>query len=275
VQAAADFLQPFLHDGDLVVLKGSMNADHLGRLAHHWLEPISCWRMDCGKNMPCSVCSALRADVTSVSRQAGRPPAATVPPSRQFNLAVLPQCTTPMEVLVGIGNPGERYQNTPHNVGVGVLDAMVERLDLTWSVHDDVALAHGKLNGKTILLAKPQTYVNNTGKCLKELSEALGFRAEDCVLIQDDIHLPLGKLRSRARGSDGGHKGVRSVLVTFQTDEFRRLKIGVAPTGPPPSAAEYLTTPFTAEAAATIDPAINAAVDRLLSMLGARVTERQ
>src|SRR3546814_18705898 len=81
-------------------------------------------------------------------------------------------------------------------------------------------------------LFRSQTYVNNTGKCLKGLSDALGFRAEDCTLIQDDIHLPLGKLRSRARGSDGGHKGVRSVLVTFQTGDLRRLKIGVATAEP-------------------------------------------
>src|SRR3546814_12715216 len=78
--------------------------------------------------------------------------------------------------------------------------------------------------------------------------------------------LPLGKLRSRARGSDGGHKGVRSALVTFQTDGFRRLKIGVAPAEPPRSATDYLVTPFGPAAAAAIDGAVESAAERLLSM---------
>src|SRR3546814_8941316 len=107
-----------------------------------------------------------------------------------------------MQVLVGIGNPGGRYDNTPHNVGWAVLDALAERLALAWTAHEDVLLAHTRLNGETLLLVKPQTYVNNTGRSLLWLAEALGFKAEDCILVQDDIHLPLGKLRSRARGSD-------------------------------------------------------------------------
>src|SRR3546814_2093161 len=92
-----------------------------------------------------------------------------------------------MEVLVGIGNPGARYRNTPHNAGFDVLDVLAARLGLSWSTHDDVVLAHTVLNAKTPLLVKPQTYVNNTGKYLKGLSDALGLRAEDCTLIKDDI----------------------------------------------------------------------------------------
>jgi len=263
VKDAASFLHSLLRRGDLVLVKGTINADHLGRLAHHWLEPISCWRMDCGKNTRCAACSELRAEVTKAAGQAGPPPAAkavAVP-------AGLPQCSASMEVVVGIGNPGERYQNTPHNIGFNVLDTLAARLGLSWSIHDDVALAHTTLNAKPLLLVKPQTYVNNTGKCLKGLSDALGFQAEDVILIQDDIHLPLGKLRSRARGSDGGHKGVRSMLVTFQTGDIRRLKIGVAPAEPPRSAVEYFVSPLPPEALAILEPAVEAAVDRLLLLV--------
>src|SRR3546814_13521515 len=94
------------------------------------------------------------------------------------------------------------------------------------------------------------------------LAVALGFKAEDCILVQYDFHLPLGKLRSRARGSDGGHKGVRSALVTFQTDGFRRLKIGVAPAEPPRSATDYLVTPFGPAAAAALDGAVERSEER-------------
>jgi aminoacyl-tRNA hydrolase len=263
VKDAANFLHPLLRRGDLVLLKGHINTDHLGRLAHHWLQPISCWRMDCGKNTRCDACSELRAKATKAVVQVDPTPAAKAAAAP----AGLPQCRAPMEVLVGIGNPEARHRNTPHNVGFAMLDALAARLSLSWSVHDDVMLAHTTMHGKTLLLVKPQTYVNNTGKCLKGLSDALGFRAEDCILIQDDIHLPLGKLRSRARGSDGGHKGVRSVLVNFQTGDIRRLKIGVAPAEPPRSAVEYFVSPLPPEALAVLEPAVEAAVDRLLSML--------
>jgi aminoacyl-tRNA hydrolase len=275
-KAASDFLQPWLHKGDLVVLKGSMVADHLGRLAHHRVAPISCWRMDCGKNRRCSACRELRADL-----QRDTPPPVVGPPATEAAVSkdkaatALPQFNGPVQVLIGIGNPGSRYENTPHNVGWAVLDALAERLELAWAAHEDVLLAHTCLNGETLLLVKPQSYVNNTGQTLLWLAEALGFKAEDCILIQDDIHLPLGKLRSKAHGSDGGHKGVRSVLVTFQTDAFCRLKIGVAPAALAGSAVDYLLTPFPRDAAAAIDSAINSAADRLLWMLGEGFTGRQ
>lgn len=267
VKEATDFLASFLLEGDIVVLKGTNNADHLGRLAHHWIDPISCWRMDCGKNMPCSACAELRSDLQrNVPRHDIGPPATGVTNSEKA-LATPPHCTGPFDVLVGIGNPGNRYRNTPHNVGFEVLDALADKLGLDWVEYDGIVMAHTKRKTKTILLVKPQKYVNNTGKCLKRLSDALGFKAEDCILIQDDIHLPLGKLRTRARGSDGGHKGIRSTLVAFQSGEFRRVKIGVAPAEQPSSAADYLVTPFATETAAIVGPAIKAAVDRLQSML--------
>jgi UDP-N-acetylmuramoyl-tripeptide--D-alanyl-D-alanine ligase len=266
IKSAADFLASLLQRGDLVVLKGAGKADHLGRLAHNWIEPISCWSMACRKNTPCSGCHDLRAKPQAIARrQDAGLTAATGRVSK--TPAELPALIAPLEVVVGIGNPGNRYRNTPHNVGFEVTDALAEKLDLEWTVYGDVALAHAKLNGKTVLLLKPQTYVNNLGKSLKELSEAVGFTADDCILIQDDISLPLGKLRSRARGSDGGHKGVRAALTAFQTNEFRRLKIGVAPAQEPHAMAEYLVKPLSAEAVAILEPAIKAAADRILSEL--------
>jgi len=263
VKGAADFLDQMLLKGDLVVVKGTVNADHLGRIAHHRIEPISCWSMTCRKNMPCSSCDELRASQRNVSRQGDGSQAIAV----QVASAALPRLTGPFTVLVGIGNPGDRYRNTPHNVGFEVMDAFAKKHGLDWAVYGDIALAHTKLKGTMLLLVKPQSYVNNTGKTLKKLSDSLGFAAEDCILIQDDIHLPLGTLRSRARGSDGGHKGVRAVLVAFQINEFRRLKVGVAPAEQPNSTVDYLVAPFGTEASAIIDPTIEAAVERLVSMI--------
>jgi UDP-N-acetylmuramoyl-tripeptide--D-alanyl-D-alanine ligase len=268
IKAASDFLASLLQKGDFVVLKGTVTADHLGRLAHNWIEPISCWSMACRKMMPCSSCDELRAKVQETPGRQDAGLAATSAQARESKAPVeLPDLAGPFEVVVGIGNPGNKYRNTPHNVGFEAIDILAEKLGLDWTVYGTAALAHVKLNGKTVLLLKPQTYVNNLGKTLKELSEAIGFAAQDCILIQDDINLPLGKLRSRARGSDGGHKGIRSALTAFQTNEFRRLKIGVAPAQEPHAMAEYLVKPLSAEAVAILEPAIKAAADRILSEL--------
>jgi UDP-N-acetylmuramoyl-tripeptide--D-alanyl-D-alanine ligase len=266
IKVASDFLASLLQKGDLVVLKGTVTADHLGRLAHNWIEPISCWSMACRKMMPCSSCDELRAKVQETPGRQDAGLAATTAQAPESKAPVeLPDLAGPFEVVVGIGNPGNKYRNTPHNVGFEAIDILAEKLGLDWTVYGNAALAHAKLNSKTVLLLKPQTYVNNLGKTLKELSEAMGFAAEDCILIQDDINLPLGKLRSRARGSDGGHKGIRSALTAFQTNEFRRLKIGVAPAEEPRVMAEYFVKPFSSEATAIIKPAIKEAADRILS----------
>ena len=264
IKGASDYLGSVLRSGDLVLLKGTVNADHLGRLAHHRVEPISCWSMSCRKNMPCSSCPELRKGKQSMEQQQpGSAVAVATIADRDQSATRRPRLAGPFEVLVGVGNPGSRYKNTPHNIGFEVVDAVAKTLDVAWQDLGDVILAYTVVNGRTVLLIKPQCYVNNLGKALKTLAEDIGFTAQTCLLVQDDIHLPLGKLRSRARGSDGGHKGVRSVLVEFQTNDFRRLKIGVAKNQSDTSKADYLITPFCAEETAVIDVAIKAAVGRL------------
>src|SRR3546814_4460311 len=99
--------------------------------------------MDCGKNLLCRSCSELRAEV-----KRGEPPARQATVAKNKAVAGLPQCSMPMQVLVAIGNPGGRYDNTPHNVGWAVLDALAERLALAWTAHEDVLLAHTRLNGE-------------------------------------------------------------------------------------------------------------------------------
>ena len=271
IKDAAHFLASILQADDLVVLKGSVNADHLGRLAHHWVEPISCWSMSCRKNMPCSACEELRHDhkgkAPKLSLRDVKP---TESPRAPERLREWPRLTPPFEVIVGIGNPGQRYQNTPHNVGFAVADDLAEKLAVNWEVGDDVMLAWAKRGDTTLLLVKPQAYVNNVGKVLKKLAGAVSFSAEDCILVQDDVHLPFGGLRSRMRGSDGGHNGVSSVLVAFQTSEFRRVKIGVAPAVRPSAFAEYLVAPLSTEEQAKLSPVIVAASERVMAMVRGR-----
>ena len=263
VRQAALAMNDLLRPGDLVVLKGSGIADHLGRLYHVRTGPVACWRMRCGKDMLCDACSHLRDDSAAVER-----PLATKKPSME-PVAAAPatrEAEVPLKVFVGIGNPGEKYHNTPHNVGFSVLDLIAERNGLTWEVCGRAKVAQLKHKDGKVLLVKPQDQVNNTGKSLLALSQSMGFAASDCVLVQDDVNLPAGVVRARMKGSDGGHLGVRSALVAFQTSDIRRVKVGVQPGSPPAAMAPYLVSPFPPEVAAKVTEACEVAALRLLAM---------
>jgi aminoacyl-tRNA hydrolase len=219
VRQAAEALQEILQPGDLVVLRGSGPADHLGRLYHVRTGPVTCWRMDCGKMTLCEGCALLRRRAEEVQMVTEETRDETAVESR------------PDRVLVGIGNPGKRYHDTPHNAGFAVLDLVAERHGLDWKACGQAQIAWLSKGGSDILLVKPQNHVNRTGEVLRVLAQSMGFTSDCCMLVHDDIQMQLGKVRTRLRGSDGGHKGVRSVLVAFQTSELGRVKVGVAPEG--------------------------------------------
>ena len=109
--------------------------------------------------------------------------------------------------------------------------------------------------------------MNLTGQGLLELSRVLSFRPEQCILICDDLELPLGSVRTRPRGGAGGHRGIASVLVAFQTEAFRRVKVGVGQADAKLNRVEYVLTSFDAESRAAMDTAIAAAADRALEMV--------
>ncbi|MEQ9608851.1 MAG: aminoacyl-tRNA hydrolase [Kiloniellaceae bacterium] len=264
IREAAAALQGLLRSGDLVVLKGSGISDHLGRLYHVRTGPVACWRKSCGKMTLCDGCRLLRP-----ARGETEPVLAVLPPPEA------PECEVPaapagrpLRVLVGIGNTGEKYRNTPHNVGFAVLDLLAERHGLRWESVDQAEIARLERDGADILLVKPQGQVNNTGKSMLELSRAMGFAAADCILVHDDLHLPAGVLRTRMKGSDGGHLGVRSMVVTFQSGEIPRVKIGVAAAANQVPTADYLVSPMPAVVSSKVQEGCNAAVERLLKLAG-------
>ena len=132
-----------------------------------------------------------------------------------------------IQAVVGLGNPGAQYRDTPHNVGQTVLDFLARSLRAEWVREEQMMLARIELRGGTVYLIKPLTYVNVTGPILSQLARRLNFAAQQCVVVHDDMALPLGVVRVRMKGSDGGHRGVRSIQRVFGSDAFRRVKIGV------------------------------------------------
>ena len=135
-----------------------------------------------------------------------------------------------MKLVVGLGNPGRAYENTRHNAGWQVLDEFARRRAAGFrrSWRRPVQSAKTSMEGVgTLLLAKPLTFMNLSGDVLPGLMRPAGLSAKDLIVVADDVNLPLGKLRIRARGSAGGHNGLKSVIERLGTEDFVRVRVGV------------------------------------------------
>jgi PTH1 family peptidyl-tRNA hydrolase len=133
-----------------------------------------------------------------------------------------------MKLIVGLGNPGRQYENTRHNVGFRVLDELARRhqIDLTRRKFSGVT-GSGSIRGEPVLLLKPETYMNLSGRSVREALTFHKLAPPDLLVIVDDMALPLAKLRMREKGSAGGHNGLTSLIQELGSDEFPRLRIGI------------------------------------------------
>lgn len=139
-----------------------------------------------------------------------------------------------MKVVLGLGNPGREYEGTRHNVGWWVLDhlAGVWRLD-GWRRDGDASVVAGRVGDTHVRLVKPLTYMNLSGAVLRPYLRRAGWSAaSDLLVVVDDVALPVGTIRLRARGSHGGHNGLRSIEQTLGSREYARLRIGIKPVDP-------------------------------------------
>jgi peptidyl-tRNA hydrolase, PTH1 family len=135
-----------------------------------------------------------------------------------------------MKLVVGLGNPGREYEHTRHNAGWAVLDEFAKRRGtaLRKSWRRPVQSAKAALEGAGgLMLVKPLTYMNRSGTVLPALMRPAGLGAKDLIVVTDDVSLPLGKLRIRAKGSAGGHNGLKSVIEHLGSEEFVRIRVGV------------------------------------------------
>ncbi len=167
-------------------------------------------------------------------------------------------------VVVGLGNPGARYADTRHNLGFRVVDELARRHSFG-AVDEFACNALVKAQG-ALLLVKPQTYMNRSGHALRCLVERHGFTPQDFLVVYDEIHLPLGKLRLRPQGSPGGHRGLESVLESLATDRVPRLRLGIAPAQLPAGSelAEFVLTPFAADELPSVEEMIERAAEACL-----------
>jgi len=133
-----------------------------------------------------------------------------------------------MKAVVGIGNPGREYRNTRHNVGFDVVDllAQADGIDVGRK-RFDALVGEGVIAGERVVLVKPQTFVNNSGRAVRQVLDWWKLSSDDVLTVSDDANLPLGRIRFRREGSSGGHNGLESLIVHLGTERFPRLRIGI------------------------------------------------
>jgi len=134
-----------------------------------------------------------------------------------------------MKIVVGLGNPGPQYANTPHSVGFETVDAIAASIGASWEEKRTFKclMTRGTFAGVSVMLIKPQTFMNLSGEAVAPVVKYHNATAADLLVVQDDIDLALGRLRIRTGGSCGGHNGVRNIIERLGTPTFTRLKLGV------------------------------------------------
>jgi PTH1 family peptidyl-tRNA hydrolase len=180
-------------------------------------------------------------------------------------------------LIVGLGNPGPRYENTRHNVGFRAVERLAQKHGLTFGKIEQRALvASGTMLGKRVLLAKPQTFMNLSGDSVVPLARFYKVEPDHMIIVHDDLDLPLGTLRLRKEGSSGGQNGLKHILQRIGTQEIARVRIGI---GRPPGRmdpVDYVLTPFkgddailaaevTDRAVAAIETWLNEGIDMAMS----------
>jgi PTH1 family peptidyl-tRNA hydrolase len=164
-----------------------------------------------------------------------------------------------LKLIVGLGNPGSKYRGTRHNVGFDVLDELARRATLTFESAPAEALM-ARWRERDTLVAKPLTFMNHSGQAIGELLRYFKIDVADLLVIVDEAQLPLGKLRARARGSAGGHNGLKSVIAHLGED-FARLRLGVGRGDQRRDLADHVLSRFDADERADVDRMIGRAAD--------------
>ncbi len=181
-----------------------------------------------------------------------------------------------MKLIAGLGNPGREYERTPHNVGYDVVDLLCHTLEGSWrsSAKHEGQVARVSLEGEGLLLVKPLTFMNASGRCVGSLARYHRVAPQDVVAVLDDVELPPGRLRIRPEGGDGGHNGLLSLADGLGTTAFPRLRVGVGRGAPERrELIGHVLGRFAPETQALIDRVLPVAVEALLLLVRHGVPE--
>jgi PTH1 family peptidyl-tRNA hydrolase len=173
-----------------------------------------------------------------------------------------------MFLVVGLGNPGEEYADTLHNLGFLVVDRLAEQHGIRVTRKDSRALVGvGEIEGRPVMLAKPQTFMNLSGASVKPLMDKYSIATRELVLVYDELDLPWAGLRIKPKGSAAGHNGAGSVIRSLGTNEFVRVRLGIHPGHPVRNGADYVLSPFKRRQREELDELLGFAADAVRSIL--------
>lgn len=179
------------------------------------------------------------------------------------------------KLIVGLGNPGEQYTNTRHNMGYFVLDELAKDLDVTFSRNDqlDAQIAETNVDGQKIVLLKPETFMNRSGEAVKKTMAK--FKIEDAALVwvaYDDAMLPFGTLRVRLEGSSGGHNGIKSLIELIGQDDFVRFRVGIGEPPEPMMLEDWVLAKFSKDEQEQLPKISKTVADKITTALSSDLT---
>ncbi len=183
-----------------------------------------------------------------------------------------------MKLIVGLGNPGEQYARTPHNLGFMAVDSLADRLGAEWKADRKFQALVAKVlrKGQPLWLMKPQTYMNRSGESVGPFLKYYGATGADVIVLSDDADLPPGRIRVRPSGSAGGHNGLRSIIEALGTQVFARIRLGVGRAQEPRQAmVDFVLHRFSPEEAETAAKTAALGADAALCCLDSGVSEAQ
>jgi len=171
-----------------------------------------------------------------------------------------------LRLIVGLGNPGPEYAATRHNLGFRCVEELARRFGASWRRHDRATslVAQGTAGELTLVLSKPQTYMNRSGDAVRRLVERLDLPLDRVLIVHDDMDLPFGTLRLRERGSPGTHNGMRSVVTALQSEDVPRLRIGISQAAPG-EATDHVLSEFSVDEEQEAEQLVGRAADAALA----------
>ncbi len=163
-------------------------------------------------------------------------------------------------IIAGLGNPGKEYENTRHNTGFSVIDYIAQKNNINISKTKFKGIyGEGNIGNEKVMLLKPQTYMNLSGQSILDAVQFYKINVENLIVIYDDVSLPLGRIRIRPSGSDGGHNGIKSIIYLLETDCFPRLRVGIGEPGV--DIINYVLGRFSSDEHKILDDVIKVAAD--------------
>ena len=177
-----------------------------------------------------------------------------------------------MIIVVGLGNPGTKFTASRHNVGFRLIDLLAKKSGIYLNDRKAKAvIGQGHIDGRDVVLAKPRTFMNNSGQGVGYLLERFGVRPSDLLVVYDEMALPPGRIRLRPRGSHAGHNGIRSIISSVHTEDFPRLRIGVGQPEQGESSIPYVLGRFSKEEEPIISQAVQNAVEAVHCLIESNI----